>query len=1254
MGSAKQFYGNYIDEQSIGSARQFYGDALVTPRPPAGEGLPGIGDQAPTPTLPGSPLLTPMHYDEFRQLSEPEAFSTLSEIEENDFYGMSMQEYQKLVRIYFDEISPETSVAKEKEWASPTGRFRDMGFLQKMLAVAGPLPIKDLIEGKPIGTSAGYLLEALDYMDRPRRVITNATYQILTDPRSRIPSPGIVPQFINSIMTGKESLPMFESLEDAIRSGWSGDKSVSTRKLIQTYGVGRDQSENIDRLLDSHTATRWAKKIGDIGGDLITDFAIDWTVINGIIKPIRSGTIMAGATIGTTKTKQFFAKLGGVPGSPIGFHDNVIAGINRVARENGLLYKGQALTADGLMRDSLRRMGTEVTPIYKVSLAEQAAKRAGINRAVVDIVDAKRAYRRAIENRSAATVDVGEQLDNIKKFAGEFTEPSSLRTVDDWLLRQDYNYWRAKNREKLLIRQTRRKLGEVAEAEEIHRTLVRNLKEGDQLGAIDYMATSRLLREEFVKSTLKRRGLELKRPLEYYVNAVTPADVRGDIALLSDEAFDTIFDFVEWSSKNPKFYDMIKKDLSGAEFLVKRPMLNQFVTNTKQFARRLYINHTIAPSWQVFHRSQADELYQVVDAARVSQYQHIEAKMFNWKYLMSRAGKDAVTQERIFLLSWGKLDEYEGLARGISKAQRAVERQAADYFRGVAKEFADMAIVQGRLSLTGKAGKPRVIKDYVPFMYEQATIDAMRMQNQYRVLAKELAEKAGDEALTALQKQSLLDEAADALRNADEAKYTLDDLADMFEFRTKTRVDIPEFKRRFTTGEGIIKDADLAFTRMLNHETKALWMQPAFEQSKAMVKLTENSDLIRYTRDWINAQQGLPTKLEGRLEPFAMNITKSVEAVGSMFPDFMHVQWVAKDRAVRQISRWFRNQTYFAAMGFNPGPTITNATQSLLTNTAIGTEATFAGFRSLTTEGGQAMLKHSRVLVGRNPMTTLSLNALSKVNKVGGWSFRMVDRWMNVSPAYNGSMYKLIKSSPDNMKILAKYGSTQGNGFWSSLSRAMNAGEFAPEMLMADRIVKITQYSYLPHDLPKYLWGPIGKTFGQFTSWPANYWTSFIPEMTKWMWTGQGPWGKLGPIERATLLRHVLAAETLIYFGKQVGLDFTKHRPVQTTAPFLGGPTPQGTPALNIAQGLVKWASAKGDARKSGEGKYLMMTGAMFKPIVPSIGGVIPIGIPFYPQALRRVERMMDDGDPKEMFFRVNPEESYKSQSGGLGGLSGF
>lgn len=1245
MGAIDKFYGPQLEKKPASAIDQFYGDALIAPRPPAGVEPLGVGDQAPL--IPGGPLLTLQHFEMFRNLSEPEAFAQLADIEQNNFYGMSMQEYQKLIGIYFDEISPNTPV--DHKFASSTGRFRDMGGLQQVLSVVGVLPISDLVQGKPIGTSAGLLIEQLDYLDRPRRMITNAAYWTHTDPRSKQFSPGQIPQLIHNIMTGTKPDPLFDSLEDAIKKGWSGQESLSTRKTLQTIAIGPTASAGVDDFMDSHTATRWAKKIGDISGDLLTDIIIDWGVVNGIMKPIRWGTeataIRAGTAIGTAKTKQFFAKLGRTPGSPLGFKENVMEGINRVGRERGVRF---TQTADDLMRESLRiSSGTEITPIYKTTVTEQAAKRGNINVAAFDVTEAKKAYRETIGKRSLATQEVNNQLDRIRNFIDTEIPPSGaqginpssvLDSTDEWLLRQKPGLGKARRKESLLIRQSRRNLGEVAEAEELHRTLTKNYVEGDQLGAIDYLATSRVLREEYVTSTLKRTGQELKKPIEFYVNAVTPADVSGDIALLSDEAFDAVFDLIEWSNKNPKFFDMIKADMSSVPSLAKRPRVNQFYSNTKQAFTRLFINHTFAPSWQVFHRHNADDIYQVVDAARVSQFKHVEEKMYYWNYLMQKSGarKSKVVSERIFNLAWGKTDDYNVLARGISDAQRAVERQTANYFRDTAKEFADMAVVQGRLSLTGE-GVPKVIENYVPFMYEQAAIDAIRLENQYKVLAKQLADEAGEAGITEARKASLLQEAEIALRNSSEARYTLDDLADLFEFQTKTRVDIPEFQKRFTQGEGIIKDVDMGFTRMLSHESKALYMQPGFQQANTMARLTENSELIAYTRQWINAQQGLPSKLEARLEPLARNITQIVDAVTP-------AQWVAKDRAVRQISQWFRGKAYFAGMGFNPGPVVTNATQSLLTNAAIGTEATFMGFRSLATEGGQAMLKHSRVLLGRNPMSTMSLDSLSKINKAGGWSFRMVDRWMNVSPAYNGAMYKLIRKNPDNMAKLSKYGSTQGNGFWKSMSRAMDAGEFAPEMLMADRIVKLTQYSYLPHDLPKYMWGPIGKAFGQFSTWPANYFTSFLPEMTKWMWTGQAPWGKMTAIERATLFRHVATAEVLVLAGKQAGLDFTKHRPVQGTAPYLGGPTPQGSPAINIVQGLIKWTTAKGDARRSGEGLYLIRSGAM-------IGKVGPVPIPFFPTALRRVGKTIETGDPREMFFRVNPEESFKSQLGGLGGL---
>jgi len=95
-----------------------------------------------------------------------------------------------------------------------------------------------------------------------------------------------------------------------------------------------------------------------------------------------------------------------------------------------------------------------------------------------------------------------------------------------------------------------------------------------------------------------------------------------------------------------------------------------------------------------------------------------------------------------------------------------------------------------------------------------------------------------------------------------------------------------------------------------------------------------------------------------------------------------------------------------------------------------------------------------------------------------------------------------------------------------------------------DRIAKISQYSYRPIDMPRFMWqgGGVGRAAGTLQTWPINYFTNYLPELAYGTFTGYDTAGnKLPTHTRARLLEHLVIASLFIYgMYKFAKVDFRK------------------------------------------------------------------------------------------------------------------
>ncbi len=1077
------------------------------------------------------------------------------------------------------------------------------------------------------------LLESMDYLDRPRRVITNVAFRLQEQGQFALENFGrpkeLQPiQFAYTTATRGLAQPRFTSVKDAMGKGWSGDDSVSLLKVGEAGILGVDISNKVEAWEKRHWQTKYPRIIADGLSNLAGDALIDFGIVKGVLLPIKSAVKAGALRYGTEAMKDSILKAS-KSALDEGFESVATKAVNDAAN----LSTTARRSLDDMIQESIDN-APDIAPVGAVFQATEA-----------EILEqqAELLVRRVKVGKLKAQIDgVGKQIENL-----DF-ESSPLAKAE-----AGFRRFKLQTRQGLLSDQLVESTKQADEARSI-------LSEIQRLGhAVDYKATIRVAREAYVEASINSiDNIKDLDSIKHFIRLAS-GGVTDDIAELSDEGFDALFDFIDARAKDPSNWNYLSTDAPGPLGAAKRA------------GRSIFLNQTVSPAWQVFRRLGGERIYQFVDDAFFNRYTHLEKSLSEWEIhlkqigvksrVAKRSAKEAESLRKVFLMADGRMTKLEdGVATfNVTKGRVAKESwitpvspeeiAAAGFANKEAKVLADMAVAQGRLSHTG-ADAPKVIDHYMTHLFDRSVVEAGLSKEALQAEIKKLTLSLADETDPARLKA--ISDSIEELRGAVMADtvVSLERIAELYDFAAKTDVNIPEFLRRINAREGLIEDADLAFRTMANHETDALYMQPAYKAANAMATETGNDNLRNFTRKWINDLRGVPTRFEAALEPLAQDVSALLEHGTAWLPEWTHLQWKAQDRAIRQFSKTFRSRTYLAAMGFNPGPVATNMTQSMLTIGAIGTKSTFKGFESLTTAGGKSMLRHSRLLIGRNPMHTISLREMSRLSKASSYTFRMVDQWMNVAPAFNGSLHKQIAGNADKMAILRRYGVPEGRGFWETTSKALDAGEFANEVNIANRVAKTTQYSYLRHDAPAFLRTPLGSAFGQFLSWPANYWQSYIPEMTKWMVSGQSPFGPLSIIERSTLLRHVVLAETLIAAGDQAGIDLRKHRPIafggDIPIPLPGGPAPQTTPALRIIQGMVGIATSQGNQRKMNAGILELKKGFMVGP------AALPI-VPFFPAGLRRIEKVLTEGDIRPLFFRMSEKDKAAKRTG-FGGFKGF
>jgi len=322
-------------------------------------------------------------------------------------------------------------------------------------------------------------------------------------------------------------------------------------------------------------------------------------------------------------------------------------------------------------------------------------------------------------------------------------------------------------------------------------------------------------------------------------------------------------------------------------------------------------------------------------------------------------------------------------------------------------------------------------------------------------------------------------------------------------------VSAPEVIAR-SANENVFRRDWSNITSMAYRESlRKVYFEPAASRMDGILNLLDGAvkdEAKEYSTNWIRHVRGMPSTWDSKLN----RLNKKVFG-----PAYSHV--FGKEMSERSFERFageMRKLAYGGTISFNTRSLIKQGFQSQLTIATIGNKATLAGWESMFTPGGKQLLKHFPVTVGGNRLAMSSFDISSKEGlskltttyanaiKFGAKPFSAVDMYMNVAGAGNGALFYIANNSQANLNRVIEYAAKKSvqkkltpQNFWDTLASMADDGLIDDWIDMANRNIKVTQFSYNPWDMPAHLWSAVGKNTLQFTNWPSHFFGAFIPQM---------------------------------------------------------------------------------------------------------------------------------------------------------------
>jgi hypothetical protein len=765
------------------------------------------------------------------------------------------------------------------------------------------------------------------------------------------------------------------------------------------------------------------------------------------------------------------------------------------------------------------------------------------------------------------------------------------------------------------------------------------LLELQSLQAKDWTALSRTVRTEYLNQW--RKGFvgsakEFDDKLRYAANSVSAGriarrlgltagqynamDVGEALSLLSDVELRSMTDYLDILVKGKEsfqFQKYVQPVVRGKKLFKPKGVAARFFS----FVPPAY--NWATPAWQWYNRKGAKRVFQTFDSADTLATQMGIHYTDLWEETLETLGKNAAKDEdsmrRVFWAANGQFDKIDNAYKvAASEGNTALtkriarERAAGEKINEMFDEMWEMLDTKGLIP-------PGVRKETY---YIKNIIDKTVLEAAGKTVGKQAAE--------------------------------IGPMLRYYQKYAKEGIDIGEMINRVKHDLPVMENADAAFRSAMHNEIRKLVWEPAITEGKVLAEFTGDPEIVRYTADLINyAIRGQVTPLEETVEPAFKTLGKALEYGSRAIPGY---SFKTQERAAKQILGGARRLTYHGALWMNPGPVVKNATQTLLNIPMTGYKSWWWGMRSVFTDAGQELAnKHCRLLIGRVPLESFDIRTMKGFAEHGHKAFRFIDRVPNVKAGFNDACHWLINRNSDYIDTVRKYGVFRTgdiNGSALTISKAFDAGELQHVKELANQMVKTAQYGYRKIDMPKYMirGGPVMKSMLQFSTWPANYFYSYLPEIAKASFSGVGPGGiKLAMKERMALLKHYGNAIVLIEAGKAMGVDpFHVMPPTpQRGFPFVKSiQAPHGWgPAGEFAAGLFQagLGGLNGNERAKNKGLARMERSITFAERF-DVGLPAPLGI-WYPSPLsfRRLKKVAsgEKGLPHLLGFKELEQEEF-------------
>ena len=1087
------------------------------------------------------------------------------------------------------------------------------------------------------------VLKGLDYTVKVQKAVSNAVYYASAERFKKV-SP-IMPSF----GAKTKELP-FTSMVDAIKKGWSGEVRVAPTQWVA--GLFMDPRE-IEATREDW-GNGWQKypmKVADILSELAVS-VVGWTAFGKAV----STPLKEFYTLSKIKTDKSFvdnvaSAVKQTVQTPKGMPDSDIY-LLKIYKKTGIKPPGglEAIRPDV---EGVKRWQAEAQNLkYNKAKADEIYAQSIREKQVVDnipepehIGDQKwdsKSLPRLEEPKIPSSSDYKESQDALDYMAHEINEKKVDAHIND-------TQATVVKQSKDTLEQVRIQLDlDIANAD-------RNAKLAQQ-GRLFLTPESeqRSIKEEYLRAYISAWEKDINPTTMTKQERGLLGAITSNRANIPNKDFGKMIEDITHQISNGRTKDI--SVLSSDEFSSVFDMIDS-MTSIKSAIKQMNsagIMELFNPSWDYFARMKATGVYNIPNEAGIELMRKTRSLLSEWSGYLKAVG----------IKTNKKMDKY-----GIPDANEAIARHPiGDKLRRIFL-YADGINPYDPAKSVRKVGVGEVLTiDEIKFIEETmdnvASGKISQLQIDAEVNAGEFIRRSmgffGDmgERLGFLYKPGTAKELRpegsvvrmpnyvrhqitqilDETKNS-KSPYVLDYIRKFFKHHAKEEINIDELIQRQNQRKDMVQNADVAFRSVIGHEGFKFYMEPSF---KSATKLANDIDTMRgipinadksvstYTAGWINtAFRGQMTDVEGRIERVIGGVRdaelatyhglgKTVNNIRKMLKrDALEFNWepTKYDRAFKTFSGRYRQYVYTAAMGLNPTSILKNATQIFLVHPLIGTRATLEGLKSIWV-GGEDTLKYSDVFFSRGiAIHELEVSALNRVGEIASLPFRYMDQYVNCASAFNGSLWKQIYKDKSKLAILNNYGysgKSTGNSFWGSLNKALDAGEFRGEVKMADMVAKRTQFSYLPWDMPKALWGPVGKLGMQFGSWGMNYWTQYLPYLWNMSRTGVGPFGQLSKWERQSLLKHVITMEALASTGEWAGIDISYLSPTHAavkgalgTIGVLGGDKPTGEtyqqgpfPSLPPALSAIKLLAEEYGMATSGRASKLQQIMAPGKAVL--------------------------------------------------------